>query len=61
MNAFSSMFVIVRVAGNQRFVERKRHSWKIFEQVVIVAYLKKNQISFETNCVEVSLLITLHT
>ena len=31
----------MRVAGDQRFVVRKRYSWKIFEQVVTVAYLKK--------------------
>ena len=31
----------MRVAGDQRFVVRKRRSWKIFEQVVSVAYLKK--------------------
>ena len=44
----------MRAAGDQRFVVRKRHSWKIFEQVVIVPYLKKkkDQISLETNCVE---------
>ena len=41
VNAFSNQFVIVRVAGDQRFVVRERHSWKIFEQVVTVAYLKK--------------------
>ena len=46
----------MRVAGDQRFVVRKRHSWNIFEQVVTVAY----QISLETNCVELSYLITLH-
>ena len=28
----------MRVADNQRFVVRKRHSWNIFEQVVTVAY-----------------------
>ena len=43
----------MRAAGGQRFVVRKRHSWKIFEQVVTVAHLKKkDQISLETNCVE---------
>ena len=46
----------MRVAGDQRFVVRKRHSWNIFEQVVTVAY----QISLETNCVEVSFLVKLH-
>ena len=46
----------MRVAGDQRFVVRKRHSWNIFEQVVIVAY----QISLETNCVEVPFLVKLH-
>ena len=52
----------MRVAGDQRFVVRKRHSWNIFEQVFTVAYLKKknNQISLETNYVEVSFLIKLH-
>ena len=44
------------VAGDQRFAVRKRRSWNIFEQVVTVAY----QISLETNCVEVSSLVTLH-
>ena len=45
----------MRVAGDQRFVVRERHSWKIFEQVVTVAYLKKkNQISLEANFVESS-------
>ena len=42
----------MRVAGDQRFVVRERHSWKIFKQVVTVAYLKKNQISLEANIVE---------
>ena len=46
----------MRVAGDQRFVVRKRHSWDIFEQVVTVAY----QISIETNCVKVSFLLKLH-
>ena len=46
----------MRVAGDQRFVVRKRHSWNIFEQVATVAY----RISLETNCVEVSCLIKLH-
>ena len=46
----------MRVADDQRFVVRKRHSWNIFEQVVTVAY----QISLETNCVEVSFLVKLH-
>ena len=46
----------MRVAGDQRFVVRKRHSWNILEQVVAVAY----QISLETNCVEVSFVIKLH-
>ena len=53
----------MRVAGDQRFVVRKRHSWNIFEQVFTVAYLKKKkqkQISLETNYVEVSFLIKLH-
>ena len=52
----------MKVAGDQRFVVRKRHSWNIFEQVFSVAYLKKkkNQISLETNYVEVSFLIKLH-
>ena len=50
----------MRVARDQRFVVPKRHSWNIFEQVVTVAYLKKNQISLEINCVEVSFLIILH-
>ena len=53
MNEFSNYFVIVRVAGDQIFVVRKRRSWKIFEQVITVACLK-NQISLETNCAEVS-------
>ena len=48
--------VIVRVAGDQKFVVRKRNSWNIFEQVVTVAY----QISLKTNCVEVSFLVKLH-
>ena len=39
----------MRVAGDQRFVVRKRHSWNIFEQVATVVY----QISLETNCAEV--------
>ena len=39
----------MRVAGDQRFVVRKRHSWNIFEQVVTGVY----QISLETNCAEV--------
>ena len=39
----------MRVADDQRFVVRKRHSWNIFEQVATVAY----QISLETNCAEV--------
>ena len=46
----------MRVAGDQRFVLRKRNSWNILEQVVAVAY----QISLETNCVEVSFVIKLH-
>ena len=46
----------MRVAGDQRFVVRKRHSWNIFEQVVTVAY----QISLKTNCVEVSFSVNLH-
>ena len=46
----------MRVAGDQRFAVRKRHSWNILEQVVAVAY----QISLETNCVEVSFVIKLH-
>ena len=46
----------MRVAGDQRFVVRKRHSWNIFEQVATVAY----QISLETNCVEVSFSVKLH-
>ena len=50
------LFVIVRVADDQKFVVRKRHSWNILEQVVTVAY----QISLETNCVEVSFLVNLH-
>ena len=54
MKAFSNQFVIVRVAGDQGFFVHKRHSWNIFEQVVTVAYLKKNQILLETNCAEVS-------
>ena len=41
MNAFSNESVIVRVAGDQRFVVRKRHSWNNFEQIVTVAYLKR--------------------
>ena len=48
--------VIVRVAGDQKFVVRKRNSRNIFEQVVTVAY----QISLKTNCVEVSFLVKLH-
>ena len=53
----------MRVAGDQRFVVRKRRSWNIFEQVFTVAYLKKKKkkkISLETNYVEVSFLIKLH-
>ena len=46
----------MRVAGDQRFVMRNRHSWNIFEQVVTVAY----QISLETNCVEVYFSVKLH-
>ena len=46
----------MRVAGDQRFIVRKRHGWNIFEQVVTVAC----QISLETNCVEVSFLVKLH-
>ena len=45
---------IVKVAGDQRLVVRKRHSWNNFEQIVTVAYPKKKQISLERNCVEVS-------
>ena len=41
MNAFSNESVIVRVAGDQRFVVRKRHSWNNFKQIVTVAYLKR--------------------
>ena len=46
----------MRVAGDQRFVVRKGHSWNIFEQVATVAC----QISLETNCVEVSFLVKFH-
>ena len=46
----------MRVAGDKRFVVRKRHNWNNFEQVVTVAY----QISRETNCAEVSFLVKLH-
>ena len=46
----------MRLAGDQRFVVRKGHSWNIFEQVVTAAY----QISLETNFVEVSFLVKLH-
>ena len=46
----------MRVAGDQRFVVPKRHSWNIFEQVVTVVY----QISLDTNCVEVSFSVKLH-
>ena len=46
----------MRVAVDQRFVVRKRHSWNIFEQVVTVTC----QISLETNCVEVSFSVKLH-
>ena len=46
----------MRVAGDQKFVVRKRYSWNMFEQVVTVAY----QISLETNYVEVSFLVKLH-
>ena len=34
--------------GSQRFAVRKRYSWKIFEQVVTVADLKKQQVPQET-------------
>ena len=47
MLAFSNVFVIVRVAGDQRFVD-KGYGRKIFEHIVTVAYLKKQQISQES-------------
>ena len=44
-------FVFVRVAGNQSFVVRKDIVIKIMEQIVIVTYLKKKQISQGNICV----------
>ena len=47
MPAFSNVFVIMRVAGDQRFVG-KEYGRKIFEHIVTAAYLKKQQISQES-------------
>ena len=51
MNASSGLFAIMRVVGHQRFVVRKGFRRKIFEQIVTVVYLKKQQISQESTCV----------
>ena len=45
MNAFSNLFVIARVAGDQRLAVRKDIAEKFFKQIVAVAYLKKQHIS----------------
>ena len=40
MNAFLNLFVIVRVAGDQRFIVRKRHSWNRLLLLLIKFHLK---------------------
>ena len=45
MNAFPNLFVIVRVASDQRFVMLKGYSWKAFKQIVTVAYLKVARVA----------------
>ena len=54
MNVFPNLLVIVVVDLHQRFVMRKGHRWKIFEQIVTVVYVKKQQILQENTCVRVS-------
>ena len=40
MNAFLNLFVIVRVAGDQRFVVRKKNSWNRLLLLLIKFHLK---------------------
>ena len=40
VNAFLNQFVIVRVAGDQRFIVRKRHSWNRLLLLLIKFHLK---------------------
>ena len=51
MNAFTDLFVIMRVAGDQRFVVRKGIAEKSLSRLLLLLILKSSKFHRKNTCV----------